>query len=297
MAMGAMVASAPVHIMLGFWEYRWMGSYLGTFAFIDRLFEGFRGPELRVAHLNMHVIVASLTKKIAMALRNDRRFGGGPLTDKIVPMDEVLPPLFLAGFPTLIPFPIQTLPEFIICDIDQHLQPKYIDIAESFGLPADVCSRCAAETGVAFDDAFPIFGKAVLTTNMPCNASEATSMFQRRRFESYDLPDFPVTMAMIHNEPGAHPYSTQVLKDAIAFIEEQYGVKYDWDAMFAPRQAHERAEYNRAREVGHLQNRSLHSLRHSRNALSSLCLGGFLRTWGLGYSERPQSHKDDAQVL
>lgn len=233
MAMGAMVASAPVHIMLGFWEYRWMGSYLGTFAFIDRLFEGFRGPELRVAHLNMHVIVASLTKKIAMALRNDRRFGGGPLTDKIVPMDEVLPPLFLAGFPTLIPFPIQTLPEFIICDIDQHLQPKYIDIAESFGLPADVCSRCAAETGVAFDDAFPIFGKAVLTTNMPCNASEATSMFQRRRFESYDLPDFPVTMAMIHNEPGAHPYSTQVLKDAIAFIEEQYGVKYDWDAMFA----------------------------------------------------------------
>lgn len=44
MAMGAMVASAPVHIMLGFWEYRWMGSYLGTFAFIDRLFEGFRGP-------------------------------------------------------------------------------------------------------------------------------------------------------------------------------------------------------------------------------------------------------------
>ena len=83
-------------------------------------------------------------------------------------------------------------------------EPYYIDVAESFGLPADVCSRCAAETGVTFNDDFPLIGKAMLSTNMPCNASEATSMFQRRRI---GLPDFPITMAMIHNEPGAHPYS------------------------------------------------------------------------------------------
>lgn len=230
MSMAAMVAKAPVPVLKGFWEYRWMGSYLGTFAFIDRLFEGYRGTELRIAHRNMHCIVASLTNKIALVLANDRRLGGGPLTDDIVPMDEVLPPLFMTGFPTLIPIPIQTLPEFIICDIDQHLEPHYIDVAESFGLAADVCSRCSAETGVAIDDDFPMVGKAVLTTNMPCNASEATSMFQRRRF---GMPDFPVTLAMIHNEPGAHPYSTQMLKDAIAFIEKEYGVRYDWQALFA----------------------------------------------------------------
>lgn len=57
----------------------------------------------------------------------------------------------------------------------------------------------------------------MISTNMPCNASEATSMFQRRRI---GMPDFPVTLAMIHNEPGAHPYSTQMLKDAIAFVEK-----------------------------------------------------------------------------
>lgn len=229
-AMGLMVGKAPIKVVQGMWEYRWMGSYLGTFAFIDRLFEGFRGPELKIAHMNMYCIVASLTQKIGMVLANDRRFGGGPLTDYILPMDEVLPPIALSGFPELIPLAIQLLPEFIICDIDQHLQPKYIDIAESYGLPADVCSRCAAETGVSLDDAFPLVGKAVLTTNMPCNASEATSMFQRRRF---GMPDFPVTMAMIHNEPAAHPYSEQVLRDAIAFVEEHYDVKYDWDALFA----------------------------------------------------------------
>ena len=229
LAMGKMVASAPVPILKGFWEYRWMGSYLGTFAFIDRLFEGYREDELKIAHMNMHCIVSSLTKKIALVLANDKRLGGGRDSDNIVPMDEVMPPLFMTGFPGLIPIPIQTLPEFIICDIDQHLEPYYIDVAESFGLAADVCSRCSAETGVAIDDDFPIVGRAVLTTNMPCNASEATSMFQRRRIA---LPDFPVTLAMIHNEPGAHPYSKQVLKDAIAFIEKEYGVQYDWDALF-----------------------------------------------------------------
>ena len=66
-----------------------------------------------------------------------------------------------------------------------------------------------------------------LSTNMPCNASEATSMFQRRRI---GLPDFQITMAMIHNEPAAHPYSAQVLRDCIEFVEKEYGVEYDWNA-------------------------------------------------------------------
>ena len=228
-SMVQMVASAPIPCLKGFWEYRWMGSYLGTFMFIDRLFEGYRGKELRIAHMNMHAIVQSLTKRIAFALKNDKRLGGGPDSDNIVPMDEVIPALIMKGFKGLTGFPLQTLPEFIICDVDQHIEPYYIDVAESFGLPADVCSRCSAETGVALDDAFPIFGKAFVTTNMPCNASEATSMFQRRRVA---LPDYAVTLAMQHTEPEAIPYSRAVLEEMIAFVEKEYGVKYDWNELF-----------------------------------------------------------------
>ena len=227
-AMAAMVASAPVACLKGFWEYRWMGSYLGTFMFIDRLFEGYRGTELRIAHMHMHGIVHNLTKRIAFILSNDVRLGGNGI-DNIVAHDETITPLFLTGFKELTAVPLQTLPEFIICDIDQHIEPYYIDVAESFGLPADVCSRCAAETGVALDDAFPLVGKVMLSTNMPCNASEATSMFQRRRIGK---PDFPITLAMQHNEPEALPYSKQVINDSIAFVEEQYGIKYDWNELF-----------------------------------------------------------------
>lgn len=228
-AMGMMVASAPIPCLKGFWEYRWMGSYLGTFMFIDRLFEGYRGDNLKIAHMNMHAIVRSLTKKIAFILSNDKRLGGGKESDNIIPHDETIPPLFLRGFKGLTPVPIQTLPEFIICDVDQHIEPYYIDVAESFGLPGDVCSRCAAETGVALDDAYPVMGKVILSTNMPCNASESTSMFQRRRF---NLPDFPVTMAMQHTEVNGIEYSQKVLEDTIEFVKEHYGVDYSWDEVF-----------------------------------------------------------------
>jgi len=228
-AMGIMVAKSPVRTLKAFWEYRWMGSFLGTFAFLDRCLEGYRGPELRAGGANLSAIVKNVTVKLGIVIQNDRRFGEAKNSDRLVGMDETLPPLFLTGFKDLILFPMQTFPEFLICDIDQQLMPYYIDVAESFGLPADVCARCAAETGVAIDDAFPIYGKAILTTNMPCNASEATSMFQTRRI---GLPDFVAAMPMLHNEAEVHKYTEQILRDAIAFVEEHYGVKYDWDAFF-----------------------------------------------------------------
>ena len=231
LAMGLMVVKNPVAVMKGFWEYRWMGSFLGTFMFIDRLFEGYRGEELRVAHMQMHGIVGSLTGRIGYILSHDRRLGASEeKSGHLVPIDEVLPELFMNGFPDLYPVPLQTLPEFIICDVDQHIEPYYIDVAESFGLPADVCSRCAAETGVALDDAFPLVGKAVITTNMPCNASESTSMFQRRRI---GLPDYQATLSMIHNdEDVALPFDRKIMEETIAFIEEQYDTKWNWKAFF-----------------------------------------------------------------
>lgn len=230
--MGAMVAKDPVHVVKGIWEYRWMGSFLGSFAFVDRLFEGYRGPELEIAELHGNAIVRSLTLKIGHILKNDRRLGGGPDTDTIVGLDETIPALFIKGFKGLSAEPMQTLPEFVICDVDQHIEPYYIDVAESYGLPPDVCSRCSAETGVAIDDAFPIFGKLVLSTNQPCNASESTSMFQRRRFHREGIEDYPFVFAMQHNEQNGHEYSREELRQAIEKIEEVYGVKYDWNELF-----------------------------------------------------------------
>ena len=231
--MGKMIIDGnPIHVVKAFWEYRWMGSFLGTFMFIDRLFEGYRGYELQIANLHINTIVRRITEIIALELKNDRRLGGGPDNDIIIGQDEALPPLWLGGFPTLKSYPLQTLAEFVICDIDQHIEPYYIDVAESYGLPADVCSRCDAETGVTIDDAFCQIGKAAVVSNTPCNASESTSMFQRRRFERMGLEYHVFANAMQHNTELGHDYTTGELKKAIAFVEKTYGVQFDWDAMF-----------------------------------------------------------------
>lgn len=230
--MGAMVARDPVKVMKGIWEYRWMGSFLGSFAFVDRIYEGYRGRELDIANIHGNAIVRILTLRIGLILHNDKRLGGGEMTDKMIGLDETIPPLFTAGFPTLNAEPMQTMPEFVVCDVDQHLDPYYIDVAESYGLAPDVCSRCSAETGVAIDDAFPVFGKLVLSTNQPCNASEATSMFQRRRFRQKGIEDYPFVFAMQHNTKNGNDYSREELRQAIEKIEEVYNVKYDWNALF-----------------------------------------------------------------
>ena len=229
MSMAAMVASAPIPCLKGFWEYRWMGSYLGTFMFIDRLFEGYRGPELVIAHMNMHAIVQSLTKKIALVLSHDLRIGGKD-SDKIIPVDEVMPPLFLTGFKDLIPIPLQTLPEFIICDVDQQLEPYYIDVAESFGLPADVCPEPAAECGVAVVDDYPRVGKCYFTGTMPCDGAISQTNILTRHFK--DLPSFQITPPQRVNEPEVQTYAVKNLKKGIEFLEQQFGVKWDWDAFW-----------------------------------------------------------------
>jgi hypothetical protein len=112
--MGAMVAKAPTRVVKGMWEYRWMASFLGTFAFIDRCLEGYRGPTLRIGDMHMNAIVKSVTMRLGTVLANDKRFGEAQDSDRLIGIDETLPPLFMAGFPNLIPIPMQTFPEFLI---------------------------------------------------------------------------------------------------------------------------------------------------------------------------------------
>ena len=227
--MAVFITKAPVRIVKGLLRYRWMGSYLSVFNFVDRSLEGYRSYELRIGHMHMHTIIKNVTEKLALLFKADERLGKNKYSHKLVGLDETMPPVFMAGFPHLYAMPIQTYPEFLICNMDQHLMPHYIDVMESFGVPADVCSRCEAEAGVAAEDDFPVFGACVITSNMPCDGSIMTSAFQARRFKK---PTYPLMMPMRHSENEVHAYSEIQLKEAIEFIEKQTGETYDWKSLF-----------------------------------------------------------------
>ncbi len=227
--MVSFISKSPVRILKGMLRYRWMGSYLSVFAFVDRGLEGHRGAELRVGHLHMYMIIKRVTDQLATMFSADERFGENQLSHRLVGYDETMPPIFLAGFKNLIPMPIQTFPEFLICNLDQQLMPHYIDVMESYGVPPDVCSRCEAEAGVAAEDDYPIFGQCVITSNMPCDGSIMTSAYQARRFKK---PTFPLMMPMRHSEEEVHDYTETQLSGAMNFVQKYTGEVFDWEAFW-----------------------------------------------------------------
>ncbi|MCQ2481645.1 MAG: 2-hydroxyacyl-CoA dehydratase family protein [Clostridia bacterium] len=225
-----MAGKAPVSTVQGLWNYRWMMSYLTAPAWVDRHTEGMRGPQLRITHLHMNGLVKPTTDLIGRLLANDKHFHKNPkLADKIVNVDEIFSSEIMAGFPNLKDNHVTTIPIFLSSMVDQNITPPYLDIMESYGVPADVCPLPSAEAGVAVNDDYPIVGKCSITCNMPCDGSVMNSAFLDRRF---NLPTFVLGVPLRYNEELPQEYAVQEVKEMIKFIEEQMGEKFDEQAFF-----------------------------------------------------------------
>ncbi len=225
-----MVLKAPVSTVKGLWRYRWMASYLSTPSFIDRHVAGLRGPQLRMAHLHYNMIVKHTTKLINISFRADEKINpGNKLSKRIVLMDEIVPNEVFTGFPNLIPIPLQTLPIFLSSMVDQQITPPYLEVTESFGVPADVCPLPSAEAGVAIEDDYPKMGCCMIGTNMPCDGSIMNSSFLDRRL---NLPTHCFGVPLRYDDEDVQEYAVEEIKSLIKFIEEQTGEKFDWDAYF-----------------------------------------------------------------
>ena len=76
---------------------------------------------------------------------------------------------------------------------------------------------------------------------MPCDGSVMASSYQDRYFK---LPTFNLSLPVRYLEKEVERYAVEDLKDCIAFIEEQTGETFDWDAYFkAMTQYNEETEY------------------------------------------------------
>lgn len=225
-----MVLKAPISTVKGIWKYRWMASYLSAPSFVDRHVAGLRGPQLRMAHLHYNMIVKHTTNLINISLRADEKINpGNKLSKKIVLMDEIVPNEVFTGFPNLIPMPLQTLPIFLSSMVDQQITPPYLEVTESFGVPADVCPLPSAEAGVAIEDDYPKMGCCMIGTNMPCDGSIMNSSFLDRRL---NLPTHFFGVPLRYDGEDVQEYAVDEIKALIKFIEEQTGEKFDWDNYF-----------------------------------------------------------------
>lgn len=222
-----MVLKAPVSTVKGLWKYRWMASYLSTPAFIDRHTAGLRGTHLHIVHLHFNMIVKHATGLIHTSFVADEKINpNNKLSSKIVLTDEIIPNEIFSGFPNLTVIPLQTIPIFLTSMVDQQITPPYLEVTESFGVPADVCPLPSAEAGVAIDDDYPKMGCCMIATNMPCDGSVMNSTFLDRRL---NLPVHLFNIPLRYNDEDVQEYAVEEVKELIRFVEQQTGETFNWD--------------------------------------------------------------------
>ena len=228
------LAGHPVTNVKAILRYRWMFSYLAVPSFYDRILEGCNGAALRAGRNNMNALAVSVTELFDTLFSADLHLHpdsekAKKLGENILLIDELIPTLVFKGFPDLKVILQQEMPEYLPSLINCHSPEYYIAQSESYGLPPDVCPLPATELGIAIDDDYPLINaKGFVSCNMPCDGSIMTSALQDRR---YNLPTYPLNIPLRWKREDVQEYAIAELRGMIKFVEDQYGVKYNWDAM------------------------------------------------------------------
>ena len=218
------------HNIKSFLRYRWMSEYFATPDFIDRCTEGLRGRQLRIAHLEYDFIVEQITHSMDIIFRGDRNLGGDEeLTRYLVAMDENMMEQLLFGFPNLHSVCPQVYGVFALAAVSREGCIHYIDRAEEFGITGDVCTMPKAELGLCIDDDIPDVGNIMLHANTTCDSSLMGNGIEDWR---YQKPAFAIACAERLVDEKTIEYTADEIRDAIRFVEEHTGEKWDWDAYF-----------------------------------------------------------------
>ena len=208
-------------------RYRWMASYLAVPMMIDRHTQGLRDEHLRICHAEQDLIVEDVAKLLDKLFRGDRRIGNDQeFSKKVVLVDENEMQSVMMGFPTVVPLSREIASTYIPVLLNQRAALHYIDVAQEYGLAGDVA-------GVSIDDDAPVLGCCAVQCNTTCDGSLMGNSLISKRLEQEDgIPVFQLATPLRHREDDVQEYAAQEIRNAIAFIEEHTGEKWDWTHYF-----------------------------------------------------------------
>ncbi len=217
----------------GFFRYRWMVNYLAVPMMIDKHTRGLRGNALRICHEEYDLVAADVAALLDAIFKVDQNLGAKPEDSKdVVLVDENEMTNILCGFPNLKGRSWETVSCYVCVLLMAESTTHYLDVVQECGLPGDVCPMPAAEAGVCIDDDMPVFGKCAVQCNTTCDGSLMGNGVISRALERNGIPVFQLATPLRHTEAGVQDYAAQEIRNAIKFIEEQTGEKWDWDAYF-----------------------------------------------------------------
>lgn len=215
-------------------RYRWMANYLAVPMMVDRHTQGLRGEYLRICHLEQDLVVEDVAKLLDNLFKGDRHIGNDKkFSEKVVLVDENEMTAVLMGFPGVKGLSRETPATYVSVLLNQTAAQHYIDVAQEFGLPGDVCPMPEAEAGVSIDDDYPVLGACAIQCNTTCDGSLLGNGVISKRLELEDgIPVFQLAAPLRHREDDVQEYAANEIKNAIAFIEKHTGQKWDWDYYF-----------------------------------------------------------------
>lgn len=214
----------------GFFRYRWMVNYLAVPDFFDRHTEGMRGIQLRIARTGLELVVKDMCESITKMFRADPCLGNDKkLNEKMVVFDENMMSEIMNGFPNLQWVSVEVPAVYTSSMMNQEGVLHYLDAAQEYGIPADVCPMPSAELGVAIEDDYPIIGKCAVQCNTTCDGSLMGNGIVARRF---NIPTYQLAVPIRHTQESVQEYAAEEIWNTIRFIEEQTGETFDWEHFF-----------------------------------------------------------------
>jgi hypothetical protein len=220
-----------VEFAKGTMRYRWMGqTYLTVMHWFDRGLEGVRGDALKASAWHYRGMVSETIRQFMRMFEADKKLHGGEeneLWKKTIAHNETLSGNIFYGWrDQLDDVALEMIPYFVSVHVNNHTVLNYIDAAQSIGLPADPCPMCQAEYGLFVQDDYPDYSPVMLTSNEACDGSVATSVLQDWFL---NRPLYAMPQPMRYDDPLVQEHCQKEIEGAWKFIEEQFGIKMDWD--------------------------------------------------------------------
>lgn len=215
-------------------RYRWMVNYFAVPMMVDKHTQGLRGPYLRMCHLEQDMVIKDVAKLLDNLFRGDKRIGNDEKFSKqVVLVDENEMTAVMMGFPTLKGLSRETPSTYVAVLLNQNAALHYIDVAQEYGLPGDVCPMPEAEAGLSIDDDAPILGACAVQCNTTCDGSLMSNGVISKRLELEDgIPVFQLAAPLRHREDDVQEYAAQEIRNCIEFIEKNTGAEWDWKYYF-----------------------------------------------------------------
>ncbi|MCR5154414.1 MAG: 2-hydroxyacyl-CoA dehydratase family protein [Lachnospiraceae bacterium] len=215
----------------GLWRYRWMGqTYLPVMHWFDRGLEGLRGEALRASAWHYRAMTSETIRQFMRMFAADVSNGGSKeLHDHTLAHDEtVWGGIFYPWRNNFDDVPLQMIPYFVTCHVNNHTVLHYIDAVQSIGLPGDPCPMCQAEAGIFVDDDMPDYYPAFVTSNEACDGSVATSVLQDWMINK---PLFAMPQPMQFDDPLVLEHCEREIEECWKFIEEQTGQPFNFELL------------------------------------------------------------------